>query len=45
MHRRIEPRQISKIERFGLTIFAKRSITEFRLGSKYASVMEEGIWK
>ena len=34
-------RQISKMEPFGLTVFTKKSIIDFRLGSKYASVMEE----
>ena len=29
------------MELFGLTVFTKKSITDFRLGSKYASVMED----
>ena len=29
------------MEPFGLTVFTKKSIIDFRLGSKYASVMEE----
>ena len=29
------------MEPFGLTVLTKKSITDFRLGSKYASVMEE----
>ena len=28
-----------------LTVFAKKSIVDFRLGSKYASAMKEDIWK
>ena len=38
-----EPRQISTVELFGLTVFAKKSIIDFRLGSKYASAMDEDI--
>ena len=29
------------MEPFGLTVLTKKSIIDFRLGSKYASVMEE----
>ena len=29
------------MEPFGLTVFTKKFIIDFRLGSKYASVMEE----
>ena len=29
------------MEPFGLTVLTKKSITDFRLGSKYASVIEE----
>ena len=40
----LEPQQISTMELSGLTVFAKKSsITDFRLGSKYASVIEEDI--
>ena len=41
----LEPRQISMMKTFGLTTFTKKSIIDFRLGFKYASVMEENIWK
>ena len=37
----LEPCQISEMELFGLTIFAKTSIIDFRLGSEYVSVMGE----
>ena len=33
-------RQISRMELFDLTVFTKKSIIDFQLGSKYASVME-----
>ena len=36
-----EPRQISAMELFVLNVFARKSIIDFRLGSKYASVIEE----
>ena len=39
----LEPRQISMMKMFGLTTFTKKSIIDFRLGFKYASVMEENI--
>ena len=38
-------RQTYKVEPFGLTVFTKKSIVDFRLGSKYTSVMEEDILK
>ena len=38
-----EPRQISAMELFVLNVFARKSIIDFRLGSKYASVIEEDI--
>ena len=41
----LEPRQISTMELFGLIVSTKKFIIDFRLGSKYASVMEEDIWK
>ena len=37
----LEPCQKSTMELFVLTVFAKKSIIDFRLGSKYASVMKE----
>ena len=40
-----EPSQKSTMELFVLTVFAKKSIIDFRLGSKYASAMKEDIWK
>ena len=41
----LEPSQKSTMELFVLTVFAKKSITDFRLGSKYASAMKEDIWE
>ena len=41
----LEPCQKSTMELFVLTVFAKKSIIDFRLGSKYASAMKEDIWK
>ena len=41
----LEPRQISAMEVFVLNVFARKSIIDFRLGSKYASLIEEDIWK
>ena len=41
----LEPCQKSTMEIFVLTVFAKKSIVDFRLGSKYASAMKEDIWK
>ena len=41
----LRPRQISTMELFVLTVFAKKSIISFRLGSNYDSVMEEDNWK
>ena len=41
----LEPRQKSTMELFVLTVFAERSIIDFRLGCKYASETEEDIWK
>ena len=39
----LEPRQKSTMELFVLTVFAERSIIDFRLGCKYASETEEDI--
>ena len=39
----LEPREISTMELFGLIVSTKKFIIDFRLGSKYASVMEEDI--
>ena len=41
----LEPRQKSTMELFVLTVFAEKSIIDFRLGCKYASETEEDIWK
>ena len=41
----LEPCQIFTMELFVLTVLAKKSVIDFWLGSKYASVMEEDIWK
>ena len=39
----LEPRQKSTMELFVLTVFAEKSIIDFRLGCKYASETEEDI--
>ena len=39
----LEPRQISAMELFVVTVFARKSIIDFGLGSKQASVIEEDI--
>ena len=41
----LKPRQISKIELLASPFLPKSSIIDFQLGSKYASEMEEDIWK
>ena len=41
----LEPREISTMELFGLTISPKSTIIDFQLDSKYASVIGEDIWK
>ena len=41
----LEPRQKSTMELFVLTVFAKKSIIDFRLSFKYASVMKEDVWQ
>ena len=41
----LEPSQKSTMELFVLTVFAKKSIIDFRLGSKYASVMKKRYLK
>ena len=41
----LEPCQKSTMELFVLTVFAKKSIIDFRLGSKYASVMKKRYLK
>ena len=39
----LEPRQKSTMELFVLTVFAEKSIIDFRLGCKYASETDEDI--
>ena len=39
----LEPRQIFTMELFVSTVLARKSVIDFGLGSKYASVMEEDI--
>ena len=39
----LESHQISTMEFFDLTVSTEKSIIDFRLGFKYASVMEEDI--
>ena len=41
----LEPREISTMELFGLTISPKSTIIDFQLDSKYACVIGEDIWK
>ena len=38
-------REVSMMGLFGLIVFTKKSFIDFRLGSKYDSVMEEDTWK
>ena len=38
-------RQVSMMGLFGVIVFTKKSFIDFRLGSKYDSVMEEDTWK